>query len=421
MKKLFKTILTILMAIGLGLGLSSSVWAQDATVTCDETDCDLDPNQAIFSETNIYPSWSQTKVIKAVNNAVDPQTFAVSLDEFDDFDPESECPLGNYLNISIKESGETDILYEDNLTNFNNLGYKTLSLVDSEQDYDFTLFLPEWVGNNCQAKDLSFDLILGFETVPAPTPTATPTPTPSDGTTDGTTTTDDGDDGGCTAEAPSEAPDLSATAGVNTVTLTWTAVSPVTHYGIQYGTTSGDYVYGALNVGNVTSYVVSGLSAGTTYYFQVVPFNDCMGGPGSNEDSATPTGTVLGTTTQEGVPAPATGFTEEILGESTPSTKKQTGKIEGVQTAECQEEPSLWWLILVLQLVLSIAFGWWAKRDDKQSLWPIILGLAVLSQLAHWFLLPCNCADHWLCQQFWLLNLAVTAVSLFYLFVKQQE
>ena len=43
-------------------------------------------------------------------------------------------------------------------------------------------------------------------------------------------------------------------------------------YRILYGTTSGQYT-GAIDVGNVTSYVVSALIANTTYYFAVVAYD----------------------------------------------------------------------------------------------------------------------------------------------------
>ena len=53
------------------------------------------------------------------------------------------------------------------------------------------------------------------------------------------------------------------------VTLGWTASasSTVAGYKLYYGTASGNYTYN-VNVGNTTSYVLSGLSTGATYYFQ---------------------------------------------------------------------------------------------------------------------------------------------------------
>jgi len=59
------------------------------------------------------------------------------------------------------------------------------------------------------------------------------------------------------------------------VRIDWDANSPsenVTGYELAYGTTPGAYTT-TLNVGNVTSYVVSGLTPNTTYYFTIRAFN----------------------------------------------------------------------------------------------------------------------------------------------------
>jgi hypothetical protein len=58
------------------------------------------------------------------------------------------------------------------------------------------------------------------------------------------------------------------------VTLGWTAStgSNVTGYEIYYGTVSGNYTYN-VNAGNTTSYALSGLSAGATYYFAATAYD----------------------------------------------------------------------------------------------------------------------------------------------------
>ena len=52
------------------------------------------------------------------------------------------------------------------------------------------------------------------------------------------------------------------------VTLAWDASTQpeVTGYKIYWGTSSGNYS-NSVNAGNVTTYTVTGLNSGTTYYF----------------------------------------------------------------------------------------------------------------------------------------------------------
>ncbi len=58
------------------------------------------------------------------------------------------------------------------------------------------------------------------------------------------------------------------------VTLAWTASTStgVTGYNLYYGTTSGSYGT-KVNVGNTTSYALSSLQTGATYYFAVTDYN----------------------------------------------------------------------------------------------------------------------------------------------------
>jgi YHS domain-containing protein len=95
------------------------------------------------------------------------------------------------------------------------------------------------------------------------------------------------------ATAPAAPTGLSATPGNTTVALKWTAPtsnggSPVTGYNVYEGTSSGHEsttpVNGATLI-TATSYTVSGLSNGTTYYFTVEAVNAAGSSAASNQAS----------------------------------------------------------------------------------------------------------------------------------------
>lgn len=81
------------------------------------------------------------------------------------------------------------------------------------------------------------------------------------------------------------------------VSLSWSPVGNATHYGIVYGTKLGAYIYGAANVGDVSSYTISQLSPRTTYYFAVFSVNDC----GASSYSAPAEATLLSTASNASV------------------------------------------------------------------------------------------------------------------------
>ena len=86
-------------------------------------------------------------------------------------------------------------------------------------------------------------------------------------------------------DAPSAPLLTSATGGTASATISWNALPEATGYKLYYGTASG--VYGApRSAGNVTTYTLTGLSAGKTYYFAVTGVNTGGEGSQSNELSA---------------------------------------------------------------------------------------------------------------------------------------
>ncbi|HPN56603.1 MAG TPA: toxin TcdB middle/N-terminal domain-containing protein, partial [Candidatus Omnitrophota bacterium] len=79
----------------------------------------------------------------------------------------------------------------------------------------------------------------------------------------------------------------SATPGNGQVSLGWSQVAGATGYKVKYGTSSGIYTT-TLDVGEVTTYQVSGLQNGETYYFVVVAYAGSEESGPSNELSAAP-------------------------------------------------------------------------------------------------------------------------------------
>jgi len=90
---------------------------------------------------------------------------------------------------------------------------------------------------------------------------------------------------GC--QTPEVPPNVKAETGPGSgqVTLSWTKVSGAKHYNITYGPSSLNYQWGAPDVGDVDSYVVSGLEPGKPYYFIVTAVNDC-GSSGARQEVA---------------------------------------------------------------------------------------------------------------------------------------
>lgn len=129
---------------------------------------------------------------------------------------------------------------------------------------------------------------------PGPTPTPTPppeVPPPSDG---------GGPPGApvCGASVPNAPTLLSVTSsGTGQVDLSWTDVDPASHYSIAYGLSSGDYIYGVPNTGDVTSFTVGGLDPAADYCFAVRAVHDCAPSALSNEICTGVPGRVLGVTT----------------------------------------------------------------------------------------------------------------------------
>lgn len=96
-----------------------------------------------------------------------------------------------------------------------------------------------------------------------------------------------------TSSIPSAPTGLAATAGNAQVSLTWNASTGATSYNVYRATTAGGEGTTAIATGiAATSYVNTGLTNGTTYYYKVAAVNSLGTSAQSTEANAKPTGPV---------------------------------------------------------------------------------------------------------------------------------
>lgn len=164
---------------------------------------------------------------------------------------------------------------------------------------------------------------------PVSAPEVNPTPAPNNNNSGNGNNNGGGNNGGgssnnsggssasCNNEAPKAPRIISAvTSGKNEITLNWEkpVSGNVSHYSVSYGLFKGKPLYGVANVGNVTSFKVSGLAGGVTYFFTVKAVNDCTPSVASNEVSMKIGGKFINT--------PAVGFSSNaVLGKTNQTVK----------------------------------------------------------------------------------------------------
>lgn len=159
--------------------------------------------------------------------------------------------------------------------------------------------------------------------------TPTPTATTDSGSTSDTVSSSTPQPPGCGVSAPGTAPWLFAAVpqSETSILLYFTpADDPLDHYSLLFGTASGNYEFGADNIGGkgTGTYLVKSLRPNTTYYFKVRGGNGCAPGPWSQELAAktksflsltqltttdfdlTPNGTSVPDTLEKPVVAPST-------------------------------------------------------------------------------------------------------------------
>jgi hypothetical protein len=383
LQKIKPYLLILFLLSSLSVTLIKASRAEDYSVTCGPTGCSS-PGGPIFNEQNLAPTNTVTKQIKIVNNYSEDRNFALEIKSSNFID--STPSMADVLSIEIWENGGSKIYGPKSINQLKNDAYVILgNKIPHSQFklYDFIITMAN-VGNDYQSKQTRFDLSLGFEAL------------------ENSQNEDEGGTGGQCSDLSGDLV-LSAIPRNNQADLSWNSISGVDHYGIVYGVTPGNPIYGAYNIGSGNSYTVQSLSSNQTYYFQVIAFNSCSS-INSNEVAVIPQGEVLPQVPAQGFETIETGG--QVQGESTSSAILTTqGAVAGDSDNFCQDKKTLWWLPLIFQILFSI---WFLIRAKKPSYLKLIL-ISVLSQLAHQ-LLPCNCATDKLCNYYFTLNLIILLI-----------
>ncbi len=430
MKKILSSLLlALLFAV-----IPSKVFAgTDLLVSCaNEGPCEILPaNTPLFEETNMMPGDQFEQILTVENNDTN-DTCNLVLDVTDDTE-EQEVNLAERIFAAIDDGTTTYIgsldlgVPEDTYTYQDLYDADPISLGSlaplTSRDFTWYALFDFTAGNEYQGVSSIFDFEINITCEGG----VAPTPTPSDGGGTSGGGNSSGGGGGdasppqCHDQKPDGAPFLSATAtGANTVELTWTPVSPVTHYALEFYRVSDGERYGSVNIGNVTNFTVTNLSGGgASYRFQVIPINGCMPGDRSNEAEVTPTGGEL-----EGRPTgggQVLGVTE-VLEESPEPESSPEPSPEPQVLGEATDACVTWkwylpWILLIAQIVLILAADYYLRSDTRWTKQYIAIGITLASIVIFYLLRQCQCYEgawwflNWLCKWYWLVALGLTVVG----------
>lgn len=300
------------------------------TFTCTDSSCEKSSSLPLFSEQNIYPSYSVSQTTTITNNRSTNCNLNFKLNQKSNTDLLSPAlTISSVGDTTVWYSGSLESLFDDNTHTLGSISANNSKIIN------WTTSFNQDAGNEFQNKSNIFDIDFNF-TCDDP-----PSSSPSDNNNAPT----------CNDITPTNTPqNFSAIPGQNSVILNWTKpTGNFTYYLIAFGDDQNADKYGNPNIGgpDTTSYIVNGLSSDTTYYFKIRTGNGCAPGPFSGIISVTPGGQVL---INPIVPA---GFQPGVLG--TETTTPNTTNILGQQDIN---NSYFWYLIyfLIFLFLILICF-----------------------------------------------------------------
>jgi hypothetical protein len=386
----------IFLILFLTLFIVKPVFAgNDIAITCKSgSECTKSSELPLFSENNIYPGFSVSQNFSVNNKRSGPchlKFKAASTTQLPDIlskqlliniDGENGYNFGPYrLNELLDPSKPAISLGHVNKGDINDYIWSVVFDDDSTNEYQ----------NQKSAFDISINFECDEESADNPS-SVTNNPPSNQGTSE------------CTMSTPQAPTHLVANRlDSGNISLTWDhSVSNHTGYLIAYGTSPGNYLYGAPDVGNVTSLTVQGLTYGAQYCFYVRSLNGCMPGGRTPEYCVNPGSTVI---PANNVP---TGFQPQVLGETDTTPSEETdGNVKGVLDLKDKTYlPLLFILAFILNtLILSI----------NRNLSILTLLISLLAYFGDkYFIGKYTCSIETFCRYFWVGSILSFLIPLFF-------
>lgn len=395
----------------------------DLNISCTLSTClVLQGDVPFFNELNLVPGKSFTRKLTVTNSSNQIGSFAV--EAFNLNESSESALLSEKIIVKIHRSspigsvvyGETPKSLHDLVTQgFTKIGDFSANQTDSF--YVTATFDPD-AGNEYQNLTSTFDMDLGFEFVPVTTPSPTSSSSNNSGNNSGGGTSQ-ASAPVCSDSSPSGTPTLlAATANGSQVTLSWTAAEGADGYAINFGIQPGVYLYGNPNVGNVTSYIVSGLTPGNRYFFQIIPLHGCAAGTRSNELSTNGRLLAAGTAIN-----PPNGFGNSVLGVETEASKEAEQNSENKPEVLGDQTECIPWkvylpiIFLIIQVVASAIVYAVMRNPQNKVKQLVVIGIILVCAAFFYFFRTCDCAQASffaiLCKWYIVVALALALITQF--------